>query len=163
MAHQSTIMPLFLFTWITSSSFVHCFQEAFFRKETAIYFADHAFKTEVTSSETECCGYCLEDASCMSVNFKTVGDHQGLCELNANILEDFPQDKKQNYGYCYFQKYKAKVTYTCHAAFASCSARTRNVNSLSVDKERYMYPVAYGAPYNWGRGGIFVYTGVHRR
>ena len=141
MAHQSTIMPLFLFTWITSSSFVHCFQEAFFRKETAIYFADHAFKTEFTSSETECCGHCLEDASCTSVNFKTVGDHQGLCELNANILEDFPQDRKQDYDYCYFQKYKAKVTYTCQPLLL---AQLRNVDSLSVDKERYMYPVAYG-------------------
>ena len=138
MAHQSTIMPLFLFIWITSSSFVHCFQEAFFRKETAIYFADHAFKTETTSSG----GYCIEDASCMSVNFKTVGDRQGLCELNANILEDFPQDRKQDYD-CYFQKYKAQVTYTCQP-FLLAHAR-------------------HMAFHNWGKGGIFVYTGVHRR
>lgn len=107
--HQSKILPLLLFTWIISSRFVHCFQEAFFRKETAVYFADHAFKREAKSSEIECCGYCLEDASCVSVNYKLAGDHQGLCELNANTLEDFPHDRKQDYDYCYFQKHKVQV------------------------------------------------------
>ena len=106
---QSIFVLVFLLISSLPSSFAYCFQEALFRKETGVFLAGHTLKTEVESSEIECCGQCLEDASCMSVNYKIAGDHQGLCELNANIFEDFPQDRKQDYDYCYFQKFEAQV------------------------------------------------------
>jgi hypothetical protein len=100
---------LFWLIWILLPTFAHCFQEALFRKENGVYFANNVLKTEDTSSEMECCSNCLQDKSCTSVNYKTSGDYQGFCELHAETLEDYPQNGIENHEFSYFEKLKVKV------------------------------------------------------
>ncbi len=110
LAHKTTSTWLFFTTaWILLPSFAQRFHQVFFYKQKGVYFASYAFKTEHTSSEIECCSYCLQETWCASANYKTSGDYQGLCDLNVETMENFPQNGIKNSEFYYFKKLNVQV------------------------------------------------------
>ena len=107
--HKIICIWLFWNIWILSPNFASCFREAVFYKEKGVYFANHVIETEETSSELECCSLCLVQTPCTSVNYKSSGDREGLCELNDRILKDFPHHGTKNSEYIYFEKLRVQV------------------------------------------------------
>jgi hypothetical protein len=57
-------------------------KQAVFRVEKQRYLANHVIATKRADSELDCSMHCVEDGSCVSVNFKTSGIGKGRCELN---------------------------------------------------------------------------------
>ena len=109
---QNTLIWLFtLACLILVANFSHCCQEVIFLKSEGVYFANRVAQIKDAASEINCCIYCMKDDSCLSVNYQTSGRNRGLCQLNAEKLKDFPQDRIRNPDFCYFEKIKgAKVT-----------------------------------------------------
>ena len=57
-----------------------------------------------TSSDMECLLLCQRHQQCMSVNYK-LGESTGVCELNAVIAEDFPEDVTDSNEFDYYESF----------------------------------------------------------
>lgn len=66
-----------------------------FHRITGRYLGDHIIETLKTKCEIECGANCLNEAECVSVNFKVTGNDKGLCELNSKTLDEI-EDGGQN-------------------------------------------------------------------
>lgn len=61
-------------------------KQAFFHRKIGKYLANHVVERKHAVSEPECGVYCVSDGSCASVNYKSSGVDEGLCELNSKTL-----------------------------------------------------------------------------
>ena len=65
-----------------------CVNEAVFRQIKGKYLPKSAFKTLKTKNALDCGNYCSRHQYCASVNYKTSGKDQGLCELNSERIKE---------------------------------------------------------------------------
>ena len=56
------------------------------------------------SSDMECLLLCQRHQHCMSVNYK-LGEFASVCELNAVIAEDFPEDVTDSNEFDYYESF----------------------------------------------------------
>ena len=73
-----------------------CTDQAYFQRNEQKYLANHVVETKEADSELECGLYCVADASCVSINYKTSGICKGRCELNNKTLQDTSHEKTHN-------------------------------------------------------------------
>lgn len=57
-----------------------------------------------TSSDMECLLLCHRHQQCVSVNYKP-GECTSVCELNAVIAEDFPEDLTDSNDFDYYESF----------------------------------------------------------
>ena len=57
-----------------------------------------------TSSDMECLLLCQRHQQCVSVNYKP-GESTSVCELNAVIAEDFPEDLTDTNDFDYYESF----------------------------------------------------------
>ncbi len=57
-------------------------KHAIFKRETGKYLPDSVIATKYSGSELECSMHCTSHDACSSVNYKTSGVEQSLCQLN---------------------------------------------------------------------------------
>ena len=78
----------FIFAWNEFQLSECSIRQGLFRVEKQKYLPDHVIETTNARSGLECGIYCLENESCASVNYKTFGINDGLCELNRETRRD---------------------------------------------------------------------------
>ena len=64
---------------------VQCSENVLFRKNKETYLPNHVIETKKARYDMECALFCVRRASCTSINYKTSGVGEGLCELNNDI------------------------------------------------------------------------------
>ena len=57
-------------------------KHATFKRKAGKYLPDSVIATKYTESELECSMHCTSHDACLSVNYKTSGVEQGLCQVN---------------------------------------------------------------------------------
>ena len=57
-------------------------EHAIFTRKTGQFLPDSVIVTKYAASELECSMHCTSNDACFSVNYKTSGVNQGLCQLN---------------------------------------------------------------------------------
>ncbi len=57
-------------------------EQAVFKRKTGTFLPDSVIATKYAESELECSMHCTSHDACLSVNYKTSGVDQGLCQLN---------------------------------------------------------------------------------
>ena len=57
-------------------------EQAVFKRKTGTFLPDSVIATKYAESELECSMHCTSHDACLSVNYKTSGVEQGLCQLN---------------------------------------------------------------------------------
>ena len=63
-------------------------KHATFKRKVGKYLPDSVIATKYTESELECSMHCTSHDACLSVNYKTSGVEQGLCQLNNKTLSE---------------------------------------------------------------------------
>ena len=63
-------------------------KHAIFTRKTGKLLPDSVIATKYTESELECSMHCTSHDACLSVNYKTRGVEQGLCQLNNKTLSE---------------------------------------------------------------------------
>ncbi|XP_028398876.1 lactadherin-like [Dendronephthya gigantea] len=110
MAALQSICALILISKIFQSGECQIIHQAVFRKEQQKYLANHVIDTKHAHTESECYIYCVRDKSCVSVNFKTSGTGEGLCELNSKTLQEisYADESKHNAEFNHLYKVEKK-------------------------------------------------------
>ena len=57
-------------------------KHATFKRKAGKYLPDSVIATKYAESESECSVHCTRLDACLSVNYKTSGVDQGICQLN---------------------------------------------------------------------------------
>jgi hypothetical protein len=100
-------MLYFFGTWVILSLYVvrlrlaYSSEEVLFDRHADSYLDGFVIRAKRTNTEVECGIYCTSEPLCVSANFKVEGVNRGLCELNSEVLEDFPGTKIQNTDFVY--------------------------------------------------------------
>lgn len=88
--HHLGIVRAILLCLVLIVARFYCLNEAMFHRQRGKYLSNRVIRTQQLNSEFECSISCSTEPSCASLNYKSTGDGQGLCELNNETLSDPP-------------------------------------------------------------------------
>ncbi len=101
-------------------------KHAIFTRKTGKFLPDSVIATKYAESELECSMHCTSHDACLSVNYKTSGVDQGLCQLNNNTHSEklkLVSDEKfvhlsvirrVRYFFCYITHKRVGPVNTCN-------------------------------------------------
>ena len=84
-------------------------RQAFFHKHEQRYLKNSIIDGKQAGDELECVMYCVEDESCVSVNFQISGMLKGLCELNNSSLTGTSDTCNPEFNHLYIVKKVRKM------------------------------------------------------
>ena len=74
-----------------------------FKRNPGRYLGNYIIRSLKTESEFDCSYGCLNEAECVSVNYKLKGEDKGVCELNSKTLHEFPNEGQSKSEYVYVE------------------------------------------------------------